>query len=182
MCMRGGEADCLARAADAFVEAVAATTGVVNGSLSGLVSGDPHVWGVENHHARFEHQVLHSSPLACLADRTVGHGGDFSTVNVGGFVIDDPAPATAGGGGSPNMFLQKHGPSYRHISDLSDLNGNSVFLNPPGQSGELLSDEYDSLLAMWKSGRYLEMKSANYDVKESYMVKPLLDVTPLPNP
>ena len=80
------------------------------------------------------------------------------------------------------MFLQKHGPSYRHISDLSDLNGNSVFLNPPGQSGELLSDEYDSLLAMWKSGRYLEMKSANYDVKESYMVKPLLDVTPLPNP
>ena len=174
MCMRGGEADCLARAADAFVEAVAATTGVVNGSLSGLVSGDPHVWGVDNHHARFEHQVLHSSPLACLADRTVGHGGDFSTVNVGGFVIDDPA--TAGGGGSPNMFLQKHGPSYRHISDLSDLNGNSVFLNPPGQSGELLSDEYDSLLQMWKSGRYLEMKSAHYDVKESYIVRPLLDV------
>jgi acyl-homoserine lactone acylase PvdQ len=41
------------------------------------------LWGEEVHHAVFPHALLDGTPLACLANRDVPHGGDMSTVNVG---------------------------------------------------------------------------------------------------
>ena len=65
-------------------------------------------WGQDTHQARFSHQVLGHSPLACLADREVEHGGDATTVNVGGKAL---FPETSGGSGA--IIFQTEGPSYR---------------------------------------------------------------------
>ena len=101
-------------------------------------------WGIDVHRAVFEHQILHTTPLACLGDRQVEHGGDDSTVNVG-HVNSDAA------------MTQTAGPSYRHLVDLSAPDVNSLFLNPLGQSGDVFSYLYDNLLNMWSTGRYMKM-------------------------
>ena len=63
------------------------------------------------------------------------------------------------------------GPSYRQVVSLCELEDNcgllthradsgpfgSLFINPVGQSGNLLSPHYDNLTKMWGTGEYLEM-------------------------
>jgi acyl-homoserine lactone acylase PvdQ len=110
-------------------------------------------WGEDVHLAAVAHQVLHGSPLACLADRTVGHGGEDFTVNVGGWDV----------GGD---LTQTHGPSVRHVIDIGDkeLLGEdgaennataSKWVLPGGQEGDLLSPQYQNLLPKWASGDYV---------------------------
>lgn len=107
--------------------------------------GRPAEWGTPGRHmATFTHQVLGKSPLGCLADRTVGHGGDFSTVNVGHSKLTDPT------------FPQTAGPSYRQVVDLASP-ASSLFLNPLGQNGNLFSKHYDNLVRDWAEGDYLPM-------------------------
>jgi penicillin G amidase len=108
-------------------------------------------WGSPGMHmATFKHQVLGASPLACLANRKIAHGGDFSTVNVGAPNLGDPT------------LPQSAGPSYRQVVDLANMQ-NSVFLNPLGQSGNILSPLYDNLLRAWSEGAYLPMTVASQD-------------------
>jgi hypothetical protein len=45
-------------------------------------------WGSEVHRARFVHPILGATPVACIACRSTNHGGDDSTVNVGGYDPD----------------------------------------------------------------------------------------------
>ena len=89
-------------------------------------------------------QILHTTPLACLGDRQVEHGGDDSTINVGHV-------------GSDSMMTQTAGPSYRHLVDLSSPDQNSLFLNPLGQSGDMFNFLYDNLLEMWSNAEYMNM-------------------------
>ncbi len=99
-------------------------------------------WG-EVHRAAFPHAVLTHTPLKRLSDRGVPFGGDRYTVNVGPF---DPA-----------TLQMAHGPSYRQIVDLADLEA-SLFIHPMGQSGHLLSPHYADLLPLWGKGSYLPMR------------------------
>ncbi len=99
-------------------------------------------WG-EVHRAAFPHAVLTHTPLKRLSDRGVPFGGDRYTVNVGPF---DPA-----------TLQMAHGPSYRQIVDLADLEA-SLFIHPMGQSGHLLSPHYADLLPLWEKGSYLPMR------------------------
>ncbi|GAB5603159.1 penicillin acylase family protein [Thermus sp. FJN-A] len=101
-------------------------------------------WG-EAHRATFPHAVLTHTPLKRLSDRSVPFGGDRYTVNVGPF---DPA-----------TLRMDHGPSYRQIVDLSDME-NSLFVHPMGQSGHFLSGHYADLLPLWARGSYLSMRLA----------------------
>jgi penicillin amidase len=55
-------------------------------------------------------------------------------------------------------MAQNHGPSYRQIVDFSDLEA-SLFLNPLGQSGLQLTEQYDDLITKWSSGEYLPMQT-----------------------
>ena len=70
-------------------------------------------------------------------------GGDRYTVNVGPF--------------DPETLAMGHGPSYRQIVDLSDMEG-SLFVHPMGQSGHFLSRHYADLLPLWQRGDYLPMR------------------------
>jgi penicillin amidase len=49
-----------------------------------------------------------------------------------------------------------HGPSYRQIVDLADMEA-SLFVHPMGQAGHLLSPHYADLLPLWARGDYLPM-------------------------
>lgn len=110
-------------------------------------------WGIDCHRAEYEHQVLGASPLACMANRKVAHGGDHSTINVGSVDIDNESDSDTDG------LLQTHGSSYRHIIDWSDVENNSEWIFGPGQSGNLLSTNYDDLVPLWADGQYLSMTS-----------------------
>jgi penicillin amidase len=45
-------------------------------------------------------------------------------------------------------FADRHGPGFRAVYDLSDLD-NSTFQMALGQSGHVLSPHYDDLLKLW---------------------------------
>jgi acyl-homoserine lactone acylase PvdQ len=112
-------------------------------------------WGVAPiHQAKFVHQVLDSSVAKCAADRTIPHGGDEHTVNVGHWDFADAA------------MTQTAGPSYRHVVDLGAPEA-SKFINPLGQNGNQLLDGYDNLLETWSEGGYLDMATSGYSVQES---------------
>lgn len=148
-CKDAGHHSCTAFAADALNTA---------GELL-ADGGSPPLWGEDTHLATFKHQVLGNSPLACLADRTTQHGGDRGTINVGHYSMDS------------KEFHQGAGPSYRGVYDLADLE-QSVFLNPLGQSGNILSPHYDDLLEAWSNGTYLAMKTTGYTAAETQQMKP----------
>ena len=74
------------------------------------------------------------------------HGGSTYTVNVAG---------VSWGGGTKQTF--SHGPSYRGIFDLSDLE-KSLYTFSSGQSGNVFSSHYDDLFPQWSAGKYFTIE------------------------
>jgi penicillin G amidase len=109
-------------------------------------------WG-DLHQARFEplNQIQESANLQ------VPYGGDGSTVNVGPY--------------DPEDFSMDFGPSYRQIVDLGDPE-NSLYVNPPGQSSDLDSDNFDDQLPLWQRGDYLPMKTEDYAIAQLSVLLP----------
>eukprot|EP00300_Choanocystis_sp_HF-7_P027300 c3238_g1_i1.p1 GENE.c3238_g1_i1~~c3238_g1_i1.p1 ORF type:complete len:983 (-),score=215.43 c3238_g1_i1:156-3029(-) len=103
-------------------------------------------WGIDVHRATIVHPILGHSALACLANRHVAHGGDMSTINVGHYDM-----AT---------YAMTSGPTYRHIVDLSNVLGASVFMNALGNDGHILAAPYDAWLTDWAFMRYIPMRSS----------------------
>jgi penicillin amidase len=97
------------------------------------------------HRAVFPHQGLDSvSLLRPLLSRSMPHGGDWSTVNVGAVVANHP-------------YDQHSISGYRQIVDLSPAN-DSRFLDAVGESGHPLSQHYDDFLADWVAVRHRPMR------------------------
>ncbi len=124
-------------------DALDATLGAALDGLTRQFGDDMSAWRWGSVHlARFKHQVLGDVPLV---GRLVNHeietdGGD-ETVNRG---------TTVGGpGGAP--FAHVHGPGFRAVYDLSDLDA-SRFTMAGGQSGHPLSGHYRDLLTGWRDG------------------------------
>lgn len=116
-------------------------------ALNEAAAGSKPDWGRgRTHQALFKHQILGETPLACLANRHCDKGGGLTTVNVGGFNFSSSARTNT------------HGPSYRQVVDLGDMEA-SVFMNPLGQSGNQFARTYDNLLEPWARGDYLEMRT-----------------------
>jgi penicillin amidase len=86
--------------------------------------------------------VFHEVPLLRrFFDLEVGQGGDGATVNVGAFAQD-------------GSFEMSDGPGYRQVVDLSEpVHGRYVITT--GQSGNVFSRRYRSLLPEWRAGRYV---------------------------
>ncbi|HEY7172713.1 MAG TPA: penicillin acylase family protein [Vicinamibacterales bacterium] len=97
------------------------------------------------HRAVFPHQGLDSiGVLRPLLSRSVGNGGDWSTVNVGPVAADSP-------------YEQHSVPGYRQIVDLSAAN-DSRFADAVGESGHFLSKHYDDFLPDWQAVRHRPMR------------------------
>ena len=125
----------------------------------------PPKWGTDVHSAEFNAPVLGGvGLLSCLLNRGVAHGGDGSSVNVGGFDA------------SSDSFAQSAGASYRQVVDLASLGQaqpSSYFIAPAGQHGNPLSGWYDNALALWQAGEYWRMELEGYTVSQSTTMQPV---------
>ncbi|HTH96083.1 MAG TPA: penicillin acylase family protein, partial [Stellaceae bacterium] len=107
-------------------------------------------WGTA-HKATFNHAVFSHLPpmLARLFDRAVPADGGNDTVDAGVSRINDP----------DHPYADVHGPSFRAIYDLADLD-RSVFIAAPGQSGQVNSAHYDDLLPLWRNFTWLRLSDS----------------------
>jgi penicillin amidase len=97
------------------------------------------------HQANFAHPLFGAMPLlGALFDVRQGVGGDAGTIFAGAYEGED--------------FTDRHGPSFRVVYDLSDLN-RSRFVIAPGQSGHPLSPHFKDLLDDWASRRGFEIRT-----------------------
>ena len=104
------------------------------------------------HRAVFPHALDSVAVLRPLLSRSIGIGGDWSTVNVGVTAADHP-------------YDVHTIPSYREIIDLSTVN-DSRFLDAVGESGHFLSKHYDDFLADWHEVRHRRMRMERADVEQ----------------
>lgn len=139
---------------DVSTEAEETCAGVANramaetiAELSGRHGDDPAAWRWGS-----EHQVIQShrpmSQIDALKDMfelRAPIGGGRYTVNVAG-VSQNKATLNA----------SLHGPSYRGLFDLSDLE-KSLYTQPTGQSGNPMSVHYSDLFDGWKAVDYFEI-------------------------
>jgi penicillin amidase len=80
--------------------------------------------------------------------------GDAYSVNVGRHDIADDA----------QPFASTHGPSFRAIYDLADLDA-SRFMLSTGQSGNVVSPFYDNLAEPWSRAVYLPVSGRRADAE-----------------
>ena len=107
--------------------------------LTARYGADPAAWRWgDAHQAVFAHPVLRAIPLL----------GSFTTIT-----IPSPGDATTVDCGTPvpDQFQSVHGPSYRGVYDLSDLD-KSLFMVAPGQSGNPLSSYARNFVRRWRDG------------------------------
>jgi penicillin amidase len=102
------------------------------------------------HKAVFPHALDSQAVLRPLLSRSVGIGGDWSTVNVGVTAADHP-------------YEVHTVPGYREIIDLSPAN-DSRFLDAVGQSGHFLSRYFDDFLGDWRAVRHRKMRMDRADI------------------
>jgi penicillin G amidase len=103
------------------------------------------------HLAMFPHALDSVGALRPLLSRSVGIGGDWSTVNVGVSAADHP-------------YEVHTVPGYREIIDLSSAN-DSRFLDAVGESGHFLSPHYDDFLKDWRAVTHRKMRMDRADVE-----------------
>jgi penicillin amidase len=160
-CTSQGYTSCGAYAA-AVLDSVASKYGLAtdgSGAITSSSLSTAPLWGTDVHRVLVVHEILHLSPLACVADREIAHGGDGFTVNVGSFSFDSES-------NDEGVFTQDHGPSYRQIVHLdpATLESTSRFIHPMGVDGAPFSSggdggdgQYANLLAPWAEVKYLPM-------------------------
>ncbi len=135
------------------------------GDLERMLGSDMRRWRWDGvHHAMFPHQGFDAVPaLRPLFSRSVPHGGDWSTINVGPVAAD-------------HLYEQRSIPGYRQIVDLSPAN-NSRFLDAVGESGHFLSKHYDDYLADWQQVRHKPMRMERADIERGAIGR--LTLTPM---
>ena len=109
-------------------------------------------WGAA-HVAYMDHAVMSNTPLAPLFDLKIEVGGSANSVNVGSFSL-----------GSDTPFRDNHGPGYRAVYDLSDLD-KSVYIHSTGQSGNPLSRHYRDFLEKWRDVDSLPMTTNRAEIE-----------------
>ncbi len=112
-------------------------------------------WG-DVHYADHDHLIFGETPLARLFNLRVPNGGDAFTVNAARYAIDGEGAA------------QTSGPGLRALYNLSDLE-RSQFMQPTGQSGNVLSPHYRDFLDRWVNVEYLPILTGREHVEPNAM-------------
>ncbi len=127
-------------------ELLALTLTRATAGLSARLGSDPArwVWG-DLHHNLSKHGAFGGvSAIAWIWNRGLPTPGGTNTVNV--------ARPEAG------TFNQTHGPSYRQIVDLSDMN-KSRYIGTLGQGGNPIGSHYADLQPLWRDGQSIPMST-----------------------
>ena len=105
-------------------------------------------WG-DAHVAIAEHRPFGETALAPLFNLSGAAPGSIYAVNAFSFSpLEEERP-----------FASTHGPGFRAIYDLADLD-RSLFIHSTGQSGNVLSALYRSFEEDWRKGRYITVPTA----------------------
>jgi penicillin amidase len=112
--------------------------------LSRRFGQDPAAWRWgEAHQAEFAHPFLRGiAALRGFGTLRIPAPGSATTINVAATALGD--------------FTAVHGPEFRGVYDLVDLD-RSLFIVTPGQSGNLLSRHSRDLLLAWRDGETLTL-------------------------
>ncbi|MDL2345291.1 penicillin acylase family protein [Deinococcus sp. MIMF12] len=100
------------------------------------------------HTVASDHVMGEDARVAWLFNHSAPTPGGTNTVNVA-----RPDPET---------LRQTHGPSYRHIVDLADMN-RSLYIGSLGQGGNPLGEHVSDQQGRWASGEYLPMSTDEGD-------------------
>ena len=120
-----------------------------------LYGDDPQRWHWGDvHYADHDHLVFGQTPLARFFNLRVPNGGDAFTVNAARYAISSEGAA------------QTSGPGLRAVYDLKDLE-RSEFIQPTGQSGNVLSSHYRDFLDRWVNVEYLPMVTNRNQLAEN---------------
>ncbi len=103
------------------------------------------------------HVAVFSDPVLPPLSAHIAQPGDETTVFVGAA----PLPALNAG----------HGPGYRGVYDLADLD-RSLFVTAPGQSGNPLSRHAYDLLRRWRDGRGLTLGPSPLQIDATLTLSP----------
>ena len=113
-------------------------------------------WG-EAHYADIAHPLFRRIPLL---DRISGlrpaNGGDHYTINAAGY-----SP-----GNREQPYVQNHGPVFRAVYDLADLD-RSLFIIAIGQSGNPLSPHYADLADAWHANQPFEIPTSRDEIERT---------------
>lgn len=114
--------------------------------LTAKLGSDPSGWTYGKlHQVASNHRAFGKvAPLAPIFNHSAPTPGGTNTVNVARPDHD--------------TFKQTHGPSYRQIVDLSDMN-KSVYIGSLGQSGNPLEPHVADQQPMWIAGQYIPMST-----------------------
>ena len=107
---------------------------------------EPNDWRWGNaHRAKFDHPLFRSVPLmGTIANLWIETDGGEYTINRGGMrIVDESEP-----------FAHLHGSGFRSVYDLADLE-HSRFVIATGQSGNILSPHYRSMMWTWRDGGFV---------------------------
>ncbi len=117
---------------------------VAMGRVASDHGADPDTWRWGDEHlAIAEHRPFADTPLAPLFNLGGPAPGSIYAVNAFSFSpLEDQRP-----------FASTHGPGFRAIYDLADLE-RSLFIQSTGQSGNILSPWYRSMERDWRDGEY----------------------------
>ncbi len=113
-------------------------------ALAASYGADPSAWrwGAA-HEAVFAHPILGALPvLGPLTTARIAQSGDDATI--------------FRGGNRPGALSSVHGPGYRGVYDLADLD-RSLFMAAPGQSGNIVSRHATDLLHRWRDGASIQL-------------------------
>jgi penicillin amidase len=117
-------------------------------------------WGAV-HRARFPHLLFQFVPgIAGWFDTEMETPGDGYTVLRAGLRQSGPRP-----------YENVHGPSFRGIYDLADLDA-SRFIIAPGQSGHPLSAHYRDLAPLWLVGGHVTLPAEPAAVRGRITLRP----------
>lgn len=112
---------------------------------------DPDTWRWGDAHvAVARHRPFGETALAPLFNLSGAAPGSIYAVNAFSFSpLDEERP-----------FASRHGPGFRAIYDLADLD-RSLFIHSTGQSGNVLSALYRSFEEDWREGGYITVPTAS---------------------
>jgi len=118
-------------------------------------------WG-EAHYARLNHPILGFIPvLGSLTAIEVEAPGGQDTVNRAGSSFREPIP---------RAFLDRHGPGFRGVYDLSNLD-DAGFIIASGQSGNIFSPYFGNLVERWRDGVLLRLDGSDGGTGETLTLR-----------
>jgi penicillin amidase len=158
----GGEAQALC--GDDCTKLLATTLAETAADLAARFGTDPALWrwGAA-HQAVFAHPLLGALPvIGPWTQARIPLPGDEGTIDRGGF--------------APQTLDANHGPSFRGVYDLADLD-RSLFVVAPGQSGHIISPLARNFMERWRDGRTIMMGPEAARVDTRLRLLPSSDVS-----